>query len=114
MNGDYAFSVIGGDTPDPEKLLARFRELVEPVMQQGIGEADFERTRRKRIGSFLRMMNSPEAIASEFTKYRFHGGDLFDVLKVYEELTLGEVNVRLREHFDWNRIAVSLVKSETA
>uniref|UniRef100_UPI00059429A3 EF-P 5-aminopentanol modification-associated protein YfmH n=1 Tax=Gorillibacterium massiliense TaxID=1280390 RepID=UPI00059429A3 len=83
---DYAFTIIGGDTPDPDKLLARFRELVDPLIASGVNEANFERTRRKRIGSYLRMLNSPEAIANEFTRYRFHGGDLLEVVKLYESL----------------------------
>lgn len=57
------------------------------------------------------MLNSPENIAHEFTRYRFRGGDLFSVLPIYESLTLEEVNNRLREHMDWNQLAVSLVVS---
>lgn len=109
---DYAFSVIGGDTRDPEKLLSRFKELVEVVLANGIAASDFERSRRKKIGGYLRMMNSPEAIANEFTRYRFKGADLFEVLPIYENMDLESVNRRMREHFDWNQMAVSLVKSE--
>ncbi|WNQ13792.1 pitrilysin family protein [Paenibacillus aurantius] len=109
---DYAFSVMGGDTRDPEALLATFKELVGKVVEQGITEADFERSRKKKIGSYLRMLNSPEAIANEFTKYRFRDGDLFEILPVYESMKLEDVNRRLQEHFDWERLAVSLVKSE--
>jgi predicted Zn-dependent peptidase len=58
------------------------------------------------------MLNSPEAIAGEFTRYRFRGGDLFALLPLYEQATLQEVNDRLREHFDWNQLAVSVVASE--
>ncbi|WP_058303995.1 EF-P 5-aminopentanol modification-associated protein YfmH [Gorillibacterium timonense] len=114
LSPDYAFSIIGGDTPDPDRLLARFRERIEPVLASGISEADFERTRRKRIGSYLRMLNSPEAIANEFTRYRFSGGDLFELLPLYDSLTLDEINGLLREHFDWNRLAVCIVRSEEA
>ncbi|MEO3945035.1 pitrilysin family protein [Gorillibacterium sp. CAU 1737] len=109
---DYAFSIIGGDTPDPDRLLARVRELIEPVLTAGVAEADFERTRRKRIGSYLRMLNSPEAIANEFTRIRFAGGDLFELLPLYESLTLDEINSLLREHFDWSRLAVCIVRGE--
>jgi predicted Zn-dependent peptidase len=108
----YSFSVIGGDTKDPELLVARIKEKVNAVIESGIGTDDFERSRRKKIGGFLRMLNSPEAIANEFTRYRFRDSSLFDILPMYEGLSLEEVNNRLREHFDWNRLAVSLVESE--
>jgi predicted Zn-dependent peptidase len=109
---DYAFSVIGGETRDPNELAGRLREAIEAARASGLNEASFERTKRKKIGSYLRMLNSPEAIAGEFTRYRFRGADLFRLLPVYESITLAEANERLRDHFDWNRMAVSIVSKD--
>ncbi len=108
----YAFSVIGGDTRDPEALVARVREEVEAWKSSGVPEELFERTRRKKIGGFYRMLNSPEAIAGEFTKHRFRGTNVFDVLELYEQISLDEVEARLQEHFDWEQLSVCIVKSE--
>jgi len=109
---DYSYSMFGGDTRDPDLLLKRVREQIDKALEQGIREADFERSRRKKIGGFLRMLNSPEAIAHEFTKYQFKGCNLFDILPVYERLTLDRINRRLREHFNWNQLAVSIVRKD--
>ena len=57
------------------------------------------------------MLNSPENIAHEFTRNHFRGGDLFKVLPIYESITLDEVNAALREHINWEQLAVSLVVS---
>src|SRR5690606_33236509 len=84
----YAFSVMGGDTRDPEALIQRVREEVESWKKTGIPVALFERTRRKKIGGFYRMLNSVEAIAGEFTKHRFRGTNVFDVLELYEQITI--------------------------
>lgn len=110
-NPRYAFSAIGGDTKDPERLLEVITAEIKTIVQSGFREEDFERTRKKKIGGFLRMLNSPENIAHEFTRYRFRGGDMFEVLPIYESLTLEEVNTRLREHIDWEQLAVSMVVS---
>lgn len=110
-NPNYSFSAIGGDTKDPELLLATVKEEVGQILKAGIQSHDFERARKKKIGAYLRMLNSPENIAHEFTRYRFRGGDLFSVLELYETITLQEVNDRLREHIDWKQISVSLVVS---
>ncbi|MFC3746359.1 EF-P 5-aminopentanol modification-associated protein YfmH [Paenibacillus sp. GCM10012306] len=107
----YAFSAIGGDTKDPDFLLKRIKEEIEPILQSGFAEKDFERARKKKIGGYLRMLNSPENIAHEFTRYQFRGGDLFEVLPLYESITLDEVNARLRSHVDWDQLAISLVVS---
>lgn len=108
----YGFSVIGGDTRDPDALVARVREVVEDLASSGISAVQFEHTRRKKIGGFYRMLNSPEAIAGEFTKHKFRGTNLFDVLEWYEKITLAEVESRLREHFDWEQLAVCVVNTD--
>ncbi|MFX3634283.1 MAG: EF-P 5-aminopentanol modification-associated protein YfmH [Candidatus Pristimantibacillus sp.] len=110
---DYAFSVIGGDSPNPDELLKRVRVAIEEALRTGIEPAAFERSKRKKIGGYLRMLNSPEAIASEFTRYRFRDSDMFDLLPLYESCTLEQVNERLREHFDYNQLAVSIVEKPT-
>jgi len=106
----FAFSAIGGDTRDPDALLARVGEAVAEAAERGIDEAVLERARRKRIGSYLRMLNSPEAIAGEYTRYHLKGGDLFTLVQLYESLTPDEINGRLREHADPARLAVSIVR----
>ena len=60
---DYGFSIIGGDTPNPDELIARIKEAITATIQSGIDEAAFERIKRKHIGGYLRMLNSPESIA---------------------------------------------------
>jgi predicted Zn-dependent peptidase len=108
----YSFSVIGGDTRDPDALVAKVTVALEEAAQKGVAEAEFERARRKRIGAYLRMLNSPEAIANEFTRYRLNGGDFFELVGLYESLTPGDVNARLREHVNADRLAVAVVRSD--
>ncbi|MNE72060.1 Peptidase M16 inactive domain protein [compost metagenome] len=110
-NPNYAFSAIGGDTKDPDRMLEVITEEIKAVTAAGLRQEDFERARNKKIGGYLRMLNSPENIAHEFTRYRFRDGDLFEILPIYESLTLDEVNAALREHIDWEQLAVSLVVS---
>ncbi|WP_152392530.1 EF-P 5-aminopentanol modification-associated protein YfmH [Paenibacillus guangzhouensis] len=108
---NYAFSIIGGDTRDPDQLIDRIRSAVEEMKKTGFDAAHFERARKKKVGNYLRMLNSPESIANEFTNYKFRESDLFAVLPVYESITLDEVNARLRDHFDWEQLAISIVES---
>lgn len=110
----YAFSVIGGDTPQPDTLIEEISQYVKQTLKTGINEQNFNRIKRKKIGSYLRMLNSPEAIASEFTKFRFRNCDMFNVLKYYEECTLADVNQRLVDHFNFDQLAISIVESPKA
>lgn len=54
----YAFSAMGGDTKDPDLLLKRIKEEVDLILKSGFAEKDFERARKKKIGGYLRMLNS--------------------------------------------------------
>ncbi|MGG4341587.1 EF-P 5-aminopentanol modification-associated protein YfmH [Paenibacillus lautus] len=107
----YAFSAVGGDTKDPDQLLERIRTEVDKLKATGFQVSDFERARKKKMGGYLRMLNSPENIAHEFTRYQFRGVDFFQVLSVYESITIDDVNRRLQEHVDWDQLAVSIVVS---
>lgn len=109
----YAFSVIGGDTPDPDMLIEAVKEYVQATLDKGIDEERFEAVKRKKIGNYLRMLNSPEAIATQFTRYRFHQCDMFNIINYYRECTLDDVHARLKAHFNFEQMAVSIVVSPT-
>lgn len=109
-SSDYSFTVFGGDTPKPDELLSRFQAAAKEALSRGIDPDDFERSKRKKIGGFLRMLNSPESIASEYTRYRFRDSDMFSLLQLYEGCTLELVNERMREHFNFDQLAVSIVE----
>jgi predicted Zn-dependent peptidase len=110
LESGFGFSMMGGDTPNPDRLLERLREELPKKIDQGISQDTFDRIRKKKIGSNLRYLNSPEWIANQFTSYQFKGVDLFRIIPMLEELTLADVNKRMKEHIDWSRFAVSLVR----
>ena len=49
-------------------------------------EEQLERAKRKKIGAFLRTINSPEYIANQFTRYAFNDMNLFDVVPTLEKI----------------------------
>lgn len=106
----YGFSMAGGDTIDPDALVKRIRKELPRLVQSGIPQDVVERIRKKKLGNYLRLYNSPEWIANQFTRYKFSGTDLFNIIPLLEELHGDEVNQRLREHIGWDRFAVSIVR----
>ncbi len=76
-NEGYSFSIIGGDTPDPEALLARVKEETARIAQQGFQDEDFKRTRKKKDRRFPQNAEFSGAIANQFTNYQFKGIDFF-------------------------------------
>jgi predicted Zn-dependent peptidase len=112
LDRGFGFSMIGGDTSDPDRLVERIKEEFPKLMERGITEEAFERIRKKKIGANLRYLNSPEWIANQFTSYRFNDADLFQIIPLLEELTVDDVNRRMKEHLVWERFAVSIVRPQ--
>lgn len=107
---DYGFSLFGGDTKNPDALIDRVTQALPEYCAKGIPEAQFERLRKKKLGEFLRHLNSPEFIANQFTRYHFNEVELFQSIAVLESLTREDVNRRLSEHMAMDRFAASIVR----
>src|SRR5690554_1712742 len=95
----FGFSVIGGDTEDPKKLANRLQQMIQSFIQKSIDEQALEGIRKKKIGYFLRSLNSPEYIANQFTRYRFNDMDLFHVIPILESLTKEDIDKVMKDHF---------------
>ncbi|GAE30817.1 EF-P 5-aminopentanol modification-associated protein YfmH [Halalkalibacter hemicellulosilyticus] len=108
----FGFSVIGGDTSKPNKLAAQVKNMVTTFHSEQLSEDHVARTIKKKIGSFLRSLNSPEFIANQFTRYQFNDMNLFDVVPTLEEITIDDLKQVLQEHFDFERFTVFQVKPE--
>lgn len=109
VTSEYGFSVIGGNTKDPARLMEIINQELVKVRQNGIPKESFELSRKKMIGKFLEGLDSPRYIARNFTSYRFKDVDFFETLPVLEALTHEQVNHRLAEHFEPSAQTVSLV-----
>ncbi|AYC29300.1 EF-P 5-aminopentanol modification-associated protein YfmH [Paenisporosarcina cavernae] len=88
----YGFAIIGSDSPKPDELVKLIKqEISSSTNEWAYKEQDFERVKKKKIGQFLRALNSLEFIANQFTHYAFNGMELFDVLPLLEKLTIEDV-----------------------
>lgn len=110
LEKEYGFSVMGGNTKNPEQLLKRIQEQIIEIEQKGLDKEEFERCRKKNIGSFLKALNSPEYIANQFTRYRFNKMDFFDVIPTLEELSFEDINKRFKEHVNKDQFASCIVR----
>jgi predicted Zn-dependent peptidase len=88
----FGFAMVGGDTNDPDKLAEVLKKMLLDAREKGaISQETLDRTKKKKIGAFLRAVNSPEYIANQFTRYAFNEMDLFDVVPTLESITLDDV-----------------------
>ncbi len=105
----YGYTMIGGETRDPEQLYRRIMEAVAGIKKEGISKEQFERHRRKVLGSYIRRFNSLEFIANNFLSFRFKGIDLFQLPSILHEVRREEALALVEENLDPDRHAVSLI-----
>jgi predicted Zn-dependent peptidase len=102
--------MLGGDTPEPDRLASTLEEMLkEAVSGSGISEEGLSKAKKKKIGAFLRSVNSPEYIANQFTRYAFNEMDLFDVVPTLEKITLEDVKKIAAEIISEERFTVCQV-----
>ncbi|NJP36295.1 EF-P 5-aminopentanol modification-associated protein YfmH [Alkalicoccus luteus] len=107
---EFGFIAAGGETARPDDLVEALRRELISLKQSGVEADHFERLKKKKIGFFLRALNSPEYIANQFTRYHFNGMNLFDAVPVLEALDAAYVERLLEQTLDFeNRMTVSKV-----
>lgn len=83
--------MVGGDTKQPDELEERLKSILLNTNYDQLDEVALERVKKKKIGGFLRSLNSPEYIANQFTRYAFNESSLFEALTVLESLTVQDL-----------------------
>ncbi|WP_317910996.1 EF-P 5-aminopentanol modification-associated protein YfmH, partial [Clostridioides difficile] len=55
---DYAFSIIAGDSKEPKKVKKIILDYIEKSKKEGLSKEEFDRTKKKKIGSFIKCFDS--------------------------------------------------------
>ncbi|MEH7250508.1 pitrilysin family protein [Neobacillus niacini] len=106
----FGFAMIGGDTENPDKLADQLKDMLFHAKNgTSFTEEQLDRAKKKKIGSFLRAINSPEYIANQFTRYAFNDMNLFDVVPTLEKITLNDVKTLASEVISEERFSVCQV-----
>lgn len=105
----FGFALVGGDTSDPERLAEEMKQIILSFDDSVLTNEDLERVKKKKIGAFLRSLNSPEYIANQFTRYSFHEMSLFDVVPMLESITADDIAEVANECFNERQLAVCQV-----
>lgn len=111
---EFGYSLMGGETPDPERLGDELRQAVANALKNGLSPESFKRHQRESIGEFLHAVDSMEFIANNFISQYFKGVSLFDYVDLCEGLTLEDAEQRLAEHFVPERMAFSVLNPKRA
>lgn len=106
---DYSFIHLGGDQDDYQKLEKTIMSFLDSIDDIQINEEDFQRIKRKNIGLFINMFNSPESIANLFSRYYFEGISAFEIVDVIPHITIEDI-YNVKKLFNKEYASVYIVK----
>ncbi|NLO25133.1 MAG: insulinase family protein [Clostridiales bacterium] len=95
---DYSYSMLGGESPDPDKLYSIIEKAMAEMKTEDLREEDFRLARNKLLGRYLRNFDRLEYIAANFIAYHFKGANFLDFIEVLEQTDLEAVKRRFEEH----------------
>ncbi len=89
MVRDCAYTVLSGESDDPQRVAELIREKLEKTAAEGLSAEDFERCRRVAGAGYIRLFDSSEEIADDIMMNSwFSGTDPFSLLEILDCLTL--------------------------
>ncbi len=92
----YLVNILGGEAPDPEKVYDEICAEIERAKREGLDAELFENLKRRAYGDKVCSYNSVESIASSMMSSHFAGHNAFDSLKILSEMTLADIETRLK------------------
>lgn len=99
----------GGDSVDPDAVLAAILKGAEELLGTGIGKERFERMKRAAIGARIRDLDSFDAVAYRLCAYYFEGAEYYDFPELYAAVTEEDVLRFVRETVVPERAALSVI-----
>ena len=122
LNRDYSYEaeilagtgtvIIGGESPDPEKVLEVLQKELDAVRDRGLDEQRFRRAKRASLGSRLRGFEDFESVCLSTVAGVFEGYCAFDAPAVLEEIGRDECERFLAETLAPERLAIAIMEPE--
>ena len=106
----YRAVVFEGETYSPSEVAEYIRNEVIKLKENGISQEDFEIAKRSLYGRTVSIFDSPSAIASNVISLEFLGNTVFDLLEETANVTLEDVNERLKDQLDPDNYSLSVIK----
>lgn len=108
----YSFTIFGGESTEIEAVKEIIFEKIAQVKKDGINEESFNRIKKKLIGKFISASNSPAYLASSFINFYMKGTDMFEYLKLINEVDVEYANAVFRDTYDVFNTVMSKTNDE--
>ena len=110
----FGATAFSAETDAPERLAETILQAVAEVCAQGVDAAACERLRRARLGDFVRLFDSAEAVGNLLGDLHFNAVDLFTFPDVLGVVRADDVSERLARHLSPSSAARAAILPERA
>src|SRR5690625_2491340 len=112
LEKNFGYTLINTNTSNPDQYANKVKELLLSTNEATFTSEEFETMKRKRIGQLLRVMNSLEYIASQYTHYYLQDIDFFKLIPAIQSLTMDDLNEFVKNWIKEERLAVCKIVAE--
>lgn len=106
---NFASILFSGESKVPNKVVETLKETILTLQKDGIDPEEFELIRKQYYGRYIMAFNNVEGIGDALTDCACDGSGLFDEISIFENMTVNDLNQRLKTTFDLNRCALSVI-----
>lgn len=106
----YGFTLLGGESNQPERVYERVLEKVAKLQKEGIPREELERARKVLISGNIRMFNNVERMGNAFIRHIMAGYQPLEFAKAVRGVTDEMVMEQLLAHFDTQNAVLSVVR----
>ncbi len=106
---DYGHMILGGESPNPEKVVDMIYNEIEKVKKDPWDMEYFLRVKKKKIGEFVRSFNSLESIGTQFIFLSLKNIGLFDYQERLEQIKYEQIKDQFSSFFDTYHSSLSLI-----
>ena len=107
---NYAHILIQGKSNNVNQLEKEVLSEIEKMKSNGLNEKDFNRTKRKLYGSYVKEFDDVEDVSNLFLTNQIKGINAFDYINEFNNLSLGETQKTFNEFFNTEKMVKAIIK----
>jgi predicted Zn-dependent peptidase len=105
----YGATIFSGSSNEPIKVRELILEEISRISKEGVDPLRFGACKRKHLGRYLMSFDMISHMAINQVDLYSKGLDLFDLLNAFQNVSIDDVNDRLRSHLISDSSALSVV-----
>ena len=106
--------IVGGESKDPDKVLAEFIKECQRIAGEGFDEGLFSRARRASLGARLRGLEDFDNVCVSLASGVFEGYCALDAFRLLESVSIDDCRRFVAENLTAERMALSVIEPKKA